>query len=301
MHPTHRLVLILLTAASALIAAAAVSSQADEPARPAPPASSPASPPSGSPQTHPQTSLDDPLESKIRVICVKVAELMRDFHGGKNWRQAGAIQCQLKVRMGESTVIDGVLLYDPTRGRARLDLADGPHLFHDGKKTWITPASSTIDARGELTLWPWMITAPLRMADRGVELSAYRQAPLQGLMYDSFKATFNPDGGDNPNERYMAFIDRKIHMLRALGYWPRAKPGDSNPPESRLAVYDDYVNLGGVKLPTSWTFYKWREIESVEGDSIGRGTIKNLRFAQPNDGDFTPPADAREITPPANP
>ena len=245
------------------------------------------------PATKPEV---ETLDRDVR-FCEVVAGAIEDAHGGRAWRLNGAVQTDLKVEMDGQTVIDAFMVYEPHRNRVRLDLRDGTHLLHDGKKVWVWPASAKIDARRHLAIWPYFLSAPFRFKERGLRLAEYRSTPMLGPNHDTFKLTFKSGGEDNPNERYVIYADQRSHLLHVMGFTPRAAGPGQPAPESRAIVYSNYQNMGGVKLATSWAFYKWDEAHSIQGEPVGHAVLTNLQLAQPTDDAFTPPADAREVPP----
>lgn len=270
-----------LSLLSAMVAVVCLCGQSQPPGDPPP---APAPPPANPPPQPPSEKLD-------RVAEI-IAERLPEFHGSATWRQRTAIQTHLTVRLGEATVLEGVLTYETNRRRVRIDLDSGGHLILDGESVHVVGSAMTVEeARRHLELWPRILAIPFQLRDRGVQATQFRSVPLKGIMYDSIRLNYKSrthDGREITDWRVL-FSHPKTKMIYALAnipLLPLVKDATAN--DQFAVTMEEYADVEGAKLATQWKLWKWTG--DLNGEPIGSATLTNMKFVVPADDAFNPPA-----------
>jgi hypothetical protein len=156
-----------------------------------------------------------------------VASLER-AHGIAAWRTHEAIETTMRVTFGESTAIDGTVLFDQHGGRVRIEQRDGTLLVFDGEKAWVSPPEADFQAaRFHLLTWPYFLAAPFKLRDPGTHLEPLADLTTHGESHPAARLTFDDGVGDAPDDWYILYrepeTDRRLcergrrHGLDRLG------------------------------------------------------------------------------------
>lgn len=216
-------------------------------------------------------------------------------HGQAAWHAQQAMQAELEVDFGAQRVLDGRLTLETGLKRSRLDLKNGATMVFDGNEAWIAPASATVGrARFHLRTWAFFLSAPMWIGQPGTSLEPLEEGFLQGQRQQRAKLTLNGEATDLPCPWFILYADPATRELTALAYacenGAASEGGDRSP---HAVTYDRYETIGGVRLATAWTFWRWDKDLGLIGDPIGSARLSNLRFVPAEGRLFARPADAR--------
>ncbi len=223
------------------------------------------------------------------------AEPIGKAQGLSNWYSHQAFQTDALIEFGGNKIFSGTLIFTTNMTKVRMENSEGVVLVFDGANAWVSPASADFPmARFHLLTWPYFLSVPFKLNDPGVQIRDLGELKLDGEMQPAAKMTFAPGVGDTPDDWYVLYRDTKTDYLRAMAYivtyGSSLKKAEEEP---HAIVYDNFMEVTGVTIPTTWMFYRWNETEGVNGGPIGRVTLTNLRFVTPSADAFDKPADAK--------
>lgn len=248
-------------------------------------------PPSTAPSTQPASPPARRTPEIANRLATKIGEVVAESHGLKSWRNKAALQADLLVEVGGKTIIQGTLLSEVHGGRRRWNLPDGTVMAFDGKSTWTMPADAALDhAEFHLTVWPLLLTAPLVLQDPAVRLTAYQPRGDFNTYMLSFAPTGGTLGGRWPDDWFLCYSKPGAHQFHALVTSLRL---DLGPPQAdrpaQAAIYEQFQDIQGVRLPTSLTLTRWDQNTGFEAEPFGKATITNVKFIIPPPGTFIRP------------
>lgn len=262
----------------------------------APPADETADP--AGDETEPAASADapaDPAAAYTRAI--------EEAHGLDAWSSKDAVSARIQLTFGGNQALDGRMTFTPDMARARLDQGDASVLW-DGETAWVTPADAEFPrARFHVLTWPYFLAAPMKLRDPGTRLELLGAQAVEAELHDAARLTFDEGVGDTPDDWYVLYRHPRTNRLEAMAYVVTygTRLEDANQ-EPHAIVYDDFQEIEGVTIPTTWTFRLWSEEKTgIYGDPIGEAQLSDVRFVTPEEGTFQVPDDAREVTLPQPP
>jgi hypothetical protein len=226
------------------------------------------------------------------------ARAIEEAHGAAAWDTHAALETSLRVEFGGNTILEGTMLTDTPVARTRLELADGTVLLFDGREAWIAPPESTFEgARFHVLTWPYFLAAPMKLDDPGTHLEPLGRRPFRDAQeLEAARLTFDPGVGDTPDDWYVLYRGDDGRLAGMAYIVTFGKTVTAAEEEPHAIVYDGWVEVGGVHMPTEWTFHQWSEERGVYGDPIGRVELAGPRFVEPPAAAFAPPPRAR-LTP----
>lgn len=229
------------------------------------------------------------------------AEALEKAQGLGAWRSRPALECALEVVFGQTTLVEGTLLFDPHRDRVRIEQRGGILLVFDGSRAWVSPDTAQFrGARFHLRTWTYFLAAPFKLRDPGARLVEMGSLPLLGKDYPAARLTFDSGVGDTPEDWYVLYRDPQTNYLAAMAYIVTyGKDREHAEVDPHVVVFQDFTSTDGVALPTRWTFHHWKQETGAQGEPIGHVRLKNIRFVELEDSAFARPADAREDSLPA--
>lgn len=238
------------------------------------------------PQTRPQAM--GPSDKSFGLNIAKA-------HNSWRWGSNRCIQTDIQLMFNGKVRLQGKLLTDRQAGHVRLSLSNGAVLVYDGKDVWMSPPNAPVTKpRFDALTWAYFLTAPFKFNDPGTHLQNMGALPLFGnATYSAGKLTFSDNVGDSPDDWYIAYVDPRTRWLRGMAYIVTYGKSVAQAEKTPHAItYDNYVNVAGVILPRTWTFWNWSQDKGVTGSPIGHAILNNLRMVYPAANSFTKPADA---------
>ncbi len=226
-------------------------------------------------------------------------ERVEDAHGLTAWKKKAALEMDLEMAFGEKHKLTGRFVFDTKGAQARMELADGTVVVHDGMTAWCNRAETSIPGpmlRFHVLTWPWFAVSALRLGDS--ILSEPERMPLfeDGEPYPVVLQTFPAGAGDAPDDWYLLYRDPETNRLIAEAYIVTfGKTKEEAEAEPHVIVYDDFVTVDGVTLSKSWDFYLWTKERATHGEPIGKVRVKSYRFVTPDETTFELGPDAIEL------
>ncbi|MEQ8763336.1 MAG: hypothetical protein RL885_05375 [Planctomycetota bacterium] len=218
-------------------------------------------------------------------------------HGEEDLYRQPGVAGRLDVMFDGQKVIAGELFFEPSTGRARIDLDEGGRLVFDGERAWSVGTGQAVYpmTRFHLLTWPYFFSAPWKLSDPGTLMSPIDERPLQGERLPSARMTFVTGTGDTPDDWYVVFADPETNALRALAYIVTyGQPLERANEEPHVATYEEYAQVGGLMVPSSIRFWNWNENAGVQGAPIGKATFADIEFRSAREGFFDVPESAVE-------
>jgi len=216
-------------------------------------------------------------------------QAIESSHQKDLWAQQPAFNSDLVVRFGGRTLLEGEMFMTNDAGRTRIDATDGTVAVFNGEQALVSPASATMErARFHLLTWPYFLALPFKLNDPGTNLEWLGKAQLNKQPYDLGRLTFNKGVGDTPEDWYLIYADTANHVVKALVYIVTYGTAveDANA-EPHAIVYNEYMELDGVPVPTQWDFYGVNMQDStLSAEPIGQVLIKDPIFAKVPEGIF---------------
>jgi hypothetical protein len=219
-------------------------------------------------------------------------------HGGDVFRSARAVQCDFDAEFDGRRLLHGALIYETTGKRAQITLSDGTMFVTDGETTWISPAAAASpvpSAAYHLEVWPRFLSAPAMLYEPGTILKLAGDRMLQGRPYQTARLTSESQVGDQPKDWQLFYADPESRRVHAMAYQLiRGRNVPYNSRDPHIVTYDDFINVGGAVIATTWRFWSFSETEGITGEPIGLVKLENIKFVHPIARTFGKPKDARE-------
>jgi hypothetical protein len=231
------------------------------------------------------------------------AERVAAAHAASVWAAHQAIAADIVIQQGGEVMLAGTMTTTTDASRSRLWLKDGSNVVFDGEEAWVAPWNAPVKhARFHATTWPYFLAAPYRLADQDTRLRVLGRQPFGGGSAVAARLTFLDGTMETSDDWFVAYREDGSDRLVGLAYgltFGRYEGEAERPPYA--IVYGDWMDVDGVPLATTWTFYAWSIDEGTHGDPVGTATLRNIRFVD----DVTPltfqrPGNARAATLPRN-
>jgi hypothetical protein len=252
----------------------------------------------------PEPPADTAAPAAETVAVHPFAAAIEAAHAGETWTSHPAFASGVALELGGNAIFDGAMTLTPDAARTRIERAsDGAVLVFDGDTAWVSPAGAEWPmARFHSLTWAYFLAAPYKLDDPGTRLEPLGERVLFGTPHDAARLTFEAGTGDAPDDWYVLYRQPATGRLAAMAYIVTyGGTREEAEKEPHAIVYRDYVEVGGVPVPTSWDFHLWSEEEGVHGDPIGRVKLTDPRFVDAGDETFEAPEGAREEALPATP
>ncbi len=168
-----------------------------------------------------------------------LAEAVWKASGGENWGKVQAIDFTFAVEKDGKPVVSAVHHWDLVAQTDQVKWKD-----KDVTVNLSDPASDE-DAKAAYARWvndSYWLLAPLKLRDRGVNLSAEATKEVDGAQREVLRLSFGKVGL-TPNDQYLLYIDPKTKLVTSWDYLP--EPG-----KSIHATWEDYQESGGLTLAT---------------------------------------------------
>lgn len=280
---TERSFQITLALLAALVLAGAAAAQTTQPTT--------------RPTTQPHAPRPKPMAPPDSTAKPTLAERVAAGHREANWDSQPALHADIEVMFMGNAMVSGRMVYDHDRERVRMELDDGTVAVFDGEKAWVSPADAEFpQARFHLLTWPYFLAAPFKLDDPGANLDERGIDKLRGKTYLTGKLTYDEGVGDAPDDWYLLYVDPVTGQLQAMAYIVTYGGTDPRQAEQQIhaITYEDFGIINGVVLSTKWKFWNWNREHGIHGDPIGEVTLKNVGFAEAEEGTFDKPKNARE-------
>jgi len=224
------------------------------------------------------------------------AQAIEEAHGLEAWRSQPVFAAEIDLTFGGQPALAGTMSFPTDLTASRLDLANGTTLVFDGTSVWVSPEDSPVpQARFHALTWPYFLAVPMKLQDPGTHLELLGERTLEGVPHPAARLTFAPGVGDTPDDWYVLYRQPETDRLRGMAYIVTyGKSAEEAGKEPHAILYDAFVDVDGVAIPTEWTFWNWNEEEGTHGEPVARMILGNPRFIEADLGAFDRIEGARE-------
>lgn len=253
---------------------------------------------------HQENASEPPVDERAQEIVDRTLEV----HGLDAWRELQDVHFrERRVRFANSS--DGresvserdIYLKRNTDGRlmVRIEAEGGrlerlgpdgfPHggplegkvvMGYDGENYWeyfngerVTDPEALRSTRFVVDAWSYWFCVPFILADDGVLLRYAGEDTLDGAPVHLVEVTFEPGTGENPDDRYMYYINRDTFMVENLRYWLR------NRDRHREFRMREYIPVGGFLHDTLRLYHN----HQGEHDGFKEMEILSVNSGLPDD------------------
>ena len=192
-----------------------------------------------------------------------MVDRMLAAHGGMaTWKEAPTISFTDEFRPGAAKEgMPSEVTVEQGRRRSYIDYANMKmSLSWDGEKCWTENWQMPTPPRFLALLNYYFLNLPWLVKDKGVVLGepGIERLPNDTAEYISVRMGFESNVGDTPDDYFVLLIDPDTYRLHGCKYvvtYKDALPeGISSSPE-QLLIYDEFVDVEGLKLPSHYTIY----------------------------------------------
>ncbi len=218
-------------------------------------------------------------ESAAQVVTRMIAA-----HGGMaSWSGAETVAFTDEYRPGDAGegLPSRVVVHQRSR-RAYIDYLGTPmRMAWDGERAWSENWQSPLPPRFLALLNYYFAGLPWLTQDPGVVLGSpgRGRVPEDPTDYITIMMTFAPGTGDTPDDYYKLFIDPETYELAAneyiVTYRDVLPEGVAHTPP-HILVYDEWTEVGGLKLPAHYTIYE-------DGAVYGSCAFRDWSLVEPFD------------------
>ena len=122
-------------------------------------------------------------------------------------------------------------------------------------------------------------------ADPGCKHESLGTKTLDGKEYAAIRFTYEAGTGDTPDDNYVAYFDKKTHLLKLVHYivtYPAFTGGKSPEELERHAiVYDEWQKVNGLLVPKQITSHGWQKDRLVSESPVSM-SYENVTFNKEN-------------------
>jgi hypothetical protein len=149
---------------------------------------------------------------------------------------------------------------------SRKDIISMPQLSmgFDGSQVWLLDKDEAYegDAVFYHNLMFYFFAMPFVLADEGIVYAETEPLEFETKSYPGISISYNSGIGTSPKDEYFLHYDPETFEMKWLGYTVTYRSGAVSE-NVKWIRYDDWVNVEGLQLPKSVTWY------SYEGKEIG--------------------------------
>jgi hypothetical protein len=192
-----------------------------------------------------------------------IVDRMIEAHGGMaTWKNAPTISFTDEFRPGDAEAgMPSHVTVEQGRRRATIDYPD-PHmaLTWDGERCWTVNWQLPTPPRFLALLNYYFLDLPWLTKDDGVLLGepGFEVLPGEDARTISIQMGFEAGTGDTPDDYFVLLIDPETYRLRGCRYivtYKDALPEGVEASPEHLLLYDSFVDVEGLLLPSHYTIY----------------------------------------------
>ena len=163
--------------------------------------------------------------------------------GGENWSKVKAIDFTFIVEENGKELARAVHHWEVIAGT--------DHVKWKDKDVTVNVTAPAPDDANKAAYARWVndaywLLAPLKILDRGVNLTAEGQKESEGVLCETLRLSF-AGVGLTQNDQYLLYLDPQTKLVRAWDYIPKADT-------VMHGTWEKYETFGGLKLATEHNF-----------------------------------------------
>ncbi len=221
----------------------------------------------------------------------KNVKAVLDAHGGYDtWKSMKALIYTIKNDKGDEK--QSIDLQD------RREIVEGPDytMGFDGTQYWIDADTSIKKNPIFYTnLMMYFYAMPFVISDKGINYSDTEALVFDGKTFPGFRVSYNSGIGVSPEDEYFIYYNPDSHQMEWLAYTVTYFSKEKSTKLGWIR-YDDWMELEGLKLPSTMAWYKTEENKPTE--ERNRRTFDKIILSKNKMKDtvFSPTANARIIS-----
>ena len=217
-------------------------------------------------------------------------------HNMSEFYRKEAISFDLNLIMGGTPRIQGKLTLLTNSSKGIFELSDGNTIIYNNGKVYHSPNIDKPEkVRFNAYTWSYFFLFPYKMADKGTVWSDFPTKKMSGTEYNVNKLTFEANTGDAPDDWYVVYTDKESNLVATAAYIVTFSKSQAEAEQNPHAIsYSKYKEINNIPIATEWIFSNWNEAEGVL-DTIGTGTLSNIKFVTPPASLFEPKTDFIEV------
>lgn len=179
-------------------------------------------------------------------------------HGGLDrWQLMNSLTYELvKPEGNEKQMVDL---------KSRAERIESTHFIsgYDGEKYWIM-ADSTYegDPKFYTNLMFYFYAMPFVLADPGIQYKSVDDLIFEGKQYPGVHISYQDHVGISPKDEYVIHYDPNTYEMAWLAYtvtYFNQEENRGSPTNYRWIRYNDWIEMNGLKLPQSLTWYSTKD------------------------------------------
>ncbi len=240
----------------------------------------------------------DPTEPEATEVAhtnwlepaIPLVASLETAHEAHLFRKQKAIAFDLLLYFGGNLRLDARITTTTGSDRIRIDRSDSTTILFYNGEGYQTPADAEWgSARFDLLTWAYFALAPFKLSDPGTNWETLSNVEVDGKTFGRGKLTFGENIGDAPEDWYIAYQDKETNLLDGLAYIVTFRRSLEEAVKNPHAIrYAGYKRINGIPFSTEWTFHNWSQENGFESTPIGKATLSNVEFVDPDPDFFRP-------------
>lgn len=228
-----------------------------------------------------------PVENNNPVIAA-----VEQAHHRTSFLAKEAVQFDMLLMFGGKERLKGKLTFSTDSEQGRIDLENGKRIYYNGSKVHYSPDfENDKRIRFDAYTWGYFFLFPYKLSDPGTKWSAYDNNKLGEQTYHTQKLTFEAGTGDDPDDWYILYADKKTNLIHSAAYIVTAgKTQEEAEKDPHAITYTNYTEIDGIPVAQEWKFWGWQSDEGLT-KQLGEAKLENIQFINLEADFFTAPAD----------
>ncbi|TVQ54246.1 MAG: hypothetical protein EA377_05900 [Phycisphaerales bacterium] len=236
-----------------------------------------------------------------RTWAALFADAVEDQHALDRWSEHEVLHARFTWNWIDGIDMKGEFWLDTETRRLRILLDDETVLQHDGiaedgtdgTSAWISPAEHRLPRESLILMsMPNLLTLPYRLRCTTTHLLGQGWQRINDRPYYSASLVLHRDREPARHHWYSTFVSPINYQLRLVAFLANHDPElDLDWEHQHAAQLDDYIDVDGVPLATTWTFRRWSRSRGVLGDQLGELNLRDPQFLPRDEVAFNRPED----------
>lgn len=188
----------------------------------------------------------------------------------------------IAIEFGGQPRLNGKITQTTGGDKIKIEKTSGAIIVFDGTNVMASgiEKEKLQRARFDVFTWAYFIGLPFKLNDKGTQWSEFGEKPWGNHQLNTAKLTFESGTGDAPDDWYVVYQNSTTKIIEGAAYIVSFGKGREAAEKKPHAVkYTNYVSVGGVPIPTKWTFHMWTP-EKGYGAQIGEVVLSNVIFLE---------------------
>lgn len=210
---------------------------------------------------------------KAKMNYPKYVKDMLKAHGGMDkWNKLGAMSYEIVKEEGNEKQY--INLGDR---RERIESSNFT-MGYDGKDFWMEADTSVkTNPKFYKNLMFYFYAMPFVIGDPGIKYEKVEPLVFEGKSYPGFRVSYNSGIGVSPEDEYIIHFNEETKQMEWLAYTVTFFTQEKSSKLSWIR-YDDWQDIGGVKLPSSMAWQKTEDNKPV--GEANRRVFANVKVQQ---------------------